>query len=183
MALIACDFFSESLGLSCSIKVILPQPTVSQIGMRGVVKAKKYPVLWLLHGLSDDHTIWSRHTSIERYLAGTGIAVVMPNAGKSFYRNMATDPSYGTFLKEELPRIVQSFFPISSDRRDNFVAGLSMGGYGAFLLALSQPERFAAAASLSGALNIANLASGVKGTEVILRNAFGAPSKISGDYD
>ena len=83
MALIACDFFSESLGLSCSIKVILPQPTVSQIGMRGVVKAKKYPVLWLLHGLSDDHTIWSRHTSIERYLAGTGIAVVMPNAGKS----------------------------------------------------------------------------------------------------
>jgi len=184
MALITCDFFSESLGLSCSMKVILPQPTVSQIGMRGVVKAKKHPVLWLLHGLSDDHTIWGRRTSIERYVAETGIAVVMPNAGKSFYKNMATGPAYGTFLKEELPKIAQSFFPLSPDRRDNFVAGLSMGGYGAFLLALSQPERFAAAASLSGVLDIANLTREVKETDTILRDAFGAPSGISGsDYD
>ncbi len=184
MALITCDFYSESLGLCCAMNVILPQATSSQIGMQGSVRAKKHPVLWLLHGLSDDHTIWARRTSIERYVAERGIAVVMPNAGKSFYKNMASGPAYGTFLKEELPEIAQSFFPLSTDRRDNFVAGNSMGGYGAFLLALSQPERFAAAASLSGALDIANHTRDLEGREGFIRDAFGPPSKIrGGDYD
>ena len=177
MALITCDFYSESLGLCCAMNVILPQATSSQIGMQGSVRAKKHPVLWLLHGLSDDHTIWARRTSIERYVAERGIAVVMPNAGKSFYKNMASGPAYGTFLKEELPEIAQSFFPLSTDRRDNFVAGNSMGGYGAFLLALSQPERFAAAASLSGALDIANHTRDLEGREGFIRDAFGPPPR------
>jgi len=50
--------------------------------------------------------------------------------------------------------VVHSLFPLSSDRKDNFVAGLSMGGYGAFKLAFTYPERFAAAASLSGGLDL-----------------------------
>lgn len=155
MALINCDFSSESLGLACSMTVILPQNTSSQIGMKGVAKWKKHPVLYLLHGMSDDHTIWLRRTSIERYVASMGLAVVMPAVHRSFYTDMACGPKYWTFVSEELPKIVQSFFPISEKRQDTFVAGLSMGGYGAFKLAFSQPERFAAAASLSGALDTA----------------------------
>jgi S-formylglutathione hydrolase FrmB len=133
--------------------VILPQNTSSQIGMKGVVKQKKHPVLYLLHGMSDDHTIWLRRTSIERYVASLGLAVVMPAVHRSYYTDMASGPKYWTFVSEELPRIVQSFFPISEKRRDTFVAGLSMGGYGAFKLAFRHPEKFAAAASLSGALD------------------------------
>jgi S-formylglutathione hydrolase FrmB len=69
---------------------------------------------------------------------------------------MALGYRYWTYISEELPAIVRSLFPISERREDNFVAGLSMGGYGAFKLALRNPERYAAAASLSGALGIAH---------------------------
>lgn len=112
-----------------------------QIGMNGSQKKSSYPVLYLLHGLSDDHTIWHRRTSIERYVSALGLAVVMPNVGKSFYTDMANGGNYFTFITEELPTLVQSYFPVSAKREDNFIAGLSMGGYGAFKVALSCPEK------------------------------------------
>lgn len=181
MAFLECRFFSEVLGLSCAMNVILPQATSGQIGMKGTVRAKKHPVLWLLHGMSDDHTIWARRTSIERYASEAGLAVIMPAANLSWYQNMASGPAYGTFLREELPVIARAFFPLSSDRRDNFVAGLSMGGYGAFLLALSQPERFAAAASLSGALDVAGIAGGRDARfRQVMTSAFGPAETIAG---
>ncbi|MCL6457685.1 MAG: esterase family protein [Gorillibacterium sp.] len=158
MALIQCDFFSDALGLSTSMYVILPQKSAGQIGMESSGGKELYPTLYLLHGLSDDHTIWLRRTSIERYVAALGLAVVMPAVNRSFYADMEHGLKYWTFVSEELPRIAQSFFPLSTAREDNFVAGLSMGGYGAFKLALSCPDRYAAAASLSGALDVAALA-------------------------
>jgi S-formylglutathione hydrolase FrmB len=155
MALIHCDFFSEVLGLSTSMCVILPQAAAGQIGMPSAAAPRRHPTLWLLHGLSDDHTIWQRRTSIERYVAPLGLAVVMPAAGRSFYTDTTFGHRYWTFVSEELPALARSFFPLSAARQDNFVAGLSMGGYGAFKLALRRPEMFAAAASLSGALDMA----------------------------
>ncbi|WP_040950019.1 alpha/beta hydrolase [Gorillibacterium massiliense] len=154
MALIHCDFFSEALGLSSSMYVILPQTTTGQIGMDSVRTKEKLPTLYLLHGLSDDHSIWLRRTSIERYVSELGIAVVMPAVGRSFYADMENGLRYWTFISEELPAIARSFFPLSEAREDNFTAGLSMGGYGAFKLALSHPDRFAAGASLSGAVDM-----------------------------
>jgi putative tributyrin esterase len=150
MALIKCNFFSEVLGLSTSMTVILQQ-TKNQVGMKGVVTGERHPTLWLLHGGSDDDTIWLRRTSIERYVSELGIAVVMPQVQLSFYTNMAHGGDYGTFLMEELPQIARSFFPLSAAREDNFVAGLSMGGYGAFRWALSKPDQIVAAAGLSTA--------------------------------
>ena len=155
MAHLRCDFFSDTLGLSTSMTVILPQQTSAQIGMGGTARASDPPVLYLLHGLSDDDTIWLRRTSIERYVAPLGLAVVMPQVHRSFYANEAHGHAYWSFLTEELPAIVARFFRISARREDSFVAGLSMGGYGAFKWALSDPQRFAAAASLSGALDMA----------------------------
>ncbi|GGD63260.1 alpha/beta hydrolase [Paenibacillus nasutitermitis] len=157
MALIQCDFFSEALGLNTSMNVILPQTTYSQIGMDTRSSEGKHRTLLLLHGLSDDHTIWLRRTSIERYVAPLGIAVVMPAVSRSFYTNMVSGMDYWTFISEELPVLARSFFPLSDRREDNYVAGLSMGGYGAFKLALSHPDRYAAAASLSGALDLSSL--------------------------
>jgi S-formylglutathione hydrolase FrmB len=140
------------------MNVILPQKAQTQIGMESTASDDP-AVLYLLHGLSDDHTIWLRRTSVERYAAGYPLAVVMPAVNRSFYTDMAHGgAAYWTFISEELPQIVQSFFKVSNDREKTFVAGLSMGGYGAFKLALRHPERYAAAASLSGCLDINTIA-------------------------
>jgi putative tributyrin esterase len=157
VAHLRCDFFSDALGLSTSMTVLLPQPTQTQIGMAGVASTEPPPVLYLLHGLSDDDTIWLRRTSIERYAAPLGLAVVMPQVHRSFYHDQAYGGRYWTFLSEELPELVQRFFRVSGRREDTFVAGLSMGGYGALRWALSRPHRFAAAATLSGAVNLTGL--------------------------
>src|SRR3954447_26393293 len=157
MALVRCDFFSDVLGLSTSMTVVLPQATSAQIGMTGAATGGDAPVLYLLHGLSDDDTIWLRRTSIERYAAPLGLAVVMPQVGRSFYTDEAHGNRYWTFLSEELPAVVRSFFHVSDRREDTFVAGLSMGGYGAVKWALRQPDRFAAAATLSGVTDVVGL--------------------------
>ncbi|WBL14646.1 alpha/beta hydrolase [Sutcliffiella sp. NC1] len=151
MAVLRCDFFSEALGLSTSMTVILPQQPFHnrEVG-------EKFPTLYLLHGYSDDDTIWTRRTSIERYVDGLGLAVVMPQVHHSYYTDMVHGHRFWTFLSEELPPVARSFFNLSDKREDNFVAGLSMGGYGAFKWAFRQPEKFAAAASLSGALDVVN---------------------------
>jgi S-formylglutathione hydrolase FrmB len=155
MAFLDFHFFSEALALTCSAHVILPQATTLQIGMGGGRARDEYPTLYLLHGLSDDHTIWTRRTSIERYAAERNLAVVMPAVARSFYQDMASGPKYWTFLSEELPALCQHYFPLSAAREDTFAAGLSMGGYGALRLGLARPDRFAAVASLSGALDLA----------------------------
>jgi S-formylglutathione hydrolase FrmB len=119
-----------------------------------LAKGERFPVLYLLHGLSDDHTIWMRRTSIERYAAARNLAVVMPAVARSFYQDMAAGPRYWSFLSEELPALMQSFFPIAAERERTFAAGLSMGGYGALRLGLAKPEQYAAVASFSGALDV-----------------------------
>jgi S-formylglutathione hydrolase FrmB len=154
MAFLDFHFFSDVLGLSCAAHVLIPQVTTQQIGMAGGTKKAAYPTLYLLHGLSDDHTIWMRRTSIERYAAAKNIAVVIPAVARSFYQDMASGPRYWTFLSEELPALCEHFFPLSTAREGRFAAGLSMGGYGAMRLGLARPERYAAVASLSGALDI-----------------------------
>jgi S-formylglutathione hydrolase FrmB len=146
MAFFDCHFFSETLGLSVSANVLMPQEA-------GGFSRAPHPTLWLLHGLSDDHTMWLRRTSIERYAAERRLAVVMPAVARSFYQDMACGPRYWTYLSEELPALMRQFFPLSSAREDNFAAGLSMGGYGALRLGLARPGNFAAVASFSGALD------------------------------
>ena len=181
MALLHCSFYSESLKLSTSMTVILPQKTQTQIGQVNTASAGKHKTLYLFHGLSDDDTIWARRTSIERYVAPLGIAVVMPAVHRSFYTDMASGGAYETFVADELLKIARSFFPLSDRREDNYLAGLSMGGYGAFKLALTYPERFCAAASLSGAVDVARRADDPQ-TDIHrdFVNIFGAKPEVAG---
>lgn len=153
MALLHCHFFSEALRLSTAVDLILPEPARSPDGAL-LTAPQRYAVLYLLHGLSDDHTIWQRRTSVERYVAELPLVVVMPAVDRSFYTDMVQGNRYWTYVSEELPALMKAWFPISDKREDTFVAGLSMGGYGAFKLALTHPERYAAAASFSGALDM-----------------------------
>jgi putative tributyrin esterase len=159
MALVRCDFFSEVLEMGTSMTVLLPRTGEAQIGVAAGSTARDegFPLLYLLHGLSDDSSAWLRYTSIERYAAPLGLAVVMPEVQRSFYADEAHGGRYWTFLSEELPSVVESFFRVSRRRENTFVAGLSMGGYGALKWALRQPERFSAAASLSGAVDLVAL--------------------------
>lgn len=155
MAFLQTHFFSDALGVSTSMNVLLPQPvSEAQVGMAGAAEKKAYPVLYLLHGWSDDESIWMRRTSVERYAASLGLVVVMPRVELSFYQNMASGMPFWDFISEELPRLCRAWFPVSALREDTFAAGLSMGGYGALRLGLARPDRFAAVASLSGAVDI-----------------------------
>jgi len=153
MALIHVQFFSNVLRQCMQLEVILPHLKTDTHGA-APVRTKPYPTLYLLHGLSDDQTIWTRRTCIESYAQDAGIAVVMPSTGRFWYSDCPAG-NYFTYVAREVPQICRQFFPNMSVRReDTFVAGLSMGGYGAWKLALSCPETFSAAASLSGALDL-----------------------------
>ncbi len=141
--------------MQCSAEVLIPQSATSrEIGVSVHADREEWPCLWLLHGLSDDHTIWLRRTSIERYAQDRGIAVVMPNGHRSFYCDMFRGGAYQTFLQEELPGLMRSFFPLSTEREQNAVAGLSMGGYGAAKWLLQKPQEFIAGVALSGVMDI-----------------------------
>lgn len=152
MAFIKIKFFSKVLGMSSEMNVILPE-------VSGYDKPVKFQTLYLLHGGTDDNSAWMRYTSIERYASQNVLAVVMPAADLSYYTDMAKGRNYWTYITEEVPKISRMYFPLSDKREDNFVAGLSMGGYGAFKWALKKPETVAAAASFSGVMDIKNLLS------------------------
>ena len=156
MALFHIQFHSEALRMAASLDVIIPQKSNTLIGMETAAE-EKCKTLYLLHGLSDDQTIWQRRTSIERYAAEKNLAVVMPCAAKSWYTDMVHGDAYQTYITKEVPAYCRSVFRCMSARReDNFVAGLSMGGYGALKMALSSPDEFAGVACFSGALDVSN---------------------------
>jgi putative tributyrin esterase len=106
----------------------------------------------LLHGLSDDHTIWLRRTRIEWYVRELPLIVVMPNGFRGFYTNNEQGPKYGDFFANELPMFVERNFQANTTRQGRCIGGLSMGGYGALRLALAYPDKFVSANSHSGAL-------------------------------
>ena len=151
MALVHTHFFSNSLGRGVSCEVILPQKSTNLIGMDSAEK-EKTPVLWLLHGMSDDETIWQRRTSIERYAAPLGLAVVMPSVERSSYGNLAHGGRFYDYVAKELPAVMHGFFGFSLAREDNYVCGLSMGGAGAMKIGLANPEQYSVIGCLSAGI-------------------------------
>lgn len=185
MAFIDLHFFSESLGMQTSAYVIIPQDsTAGEIGVKrngGEEGAeRKFKCLYLLHGLSDDHTIWLRRTSIERYADEYGICVVMPAGDKSFYTDMKYGKKYYTFIAHELPRQICRFFQVSPKREDTYIAGLSMGGYGALKIGLRDRERFCAAAGLSACADVSRVK---EMFPEIAYHVFGEENKVSEQDD
>jgi len=146
------DFYSFTLHSSTSATVILPQSGADFLsgGIR-YNEEGKIPVLWLLHGMGDDHTGWIRYTNLERYALARGIAVVCPAVlNQSFYCNMIKGTPYYDYIAYDLPKVMREMFPQFSERReDNYIAGLSMGGYGALKFGLSLPENYGHVGCLS----------------------------------
>ena len=157
MAFIQCDFFSNTLGMHMMMNVILPQANTTHIGTKADIRKNEgCRVMYLLHGMSDDHTIWSRLTSVERYVLGKNLAVIMPCAHRSYYTNMHSGKRYWDYIAIELPAVVKELFRVSDRREDTFACGLSMGGYGALKLGLAMPENFNAVCGISSVADINN---------------------------
>ena len=154
-ALCQCGFYSESLRKCVSVNVIVPQNSKSNIGVQNLQSDKKlFPVIYLLHGLSDDQSIWMRRTSIELFAAAYECIIVMPDGGRSFYRNMASGALYKDFIAKDLPDFIESTFPAERNRENRFICGLSMGGYGALAIGLEMPDRYAKIAAFSSVADI-----------------------------
>lgn len=161
MPLFQGNFYAKSLNSCANVAVYIPAPkrrSYPNLTWDEIYPAqRKYKTLFLLHGMYEDESIWVRKSNIERYAEEKQIAVVMPYAQNSYYTDMYRGPRYFTYLTEELPRAVRAWFPLSDRREDNFIAGLSMGGYGACKAALARPGQYAAFASLSGAVDIESM--------------------------
>lgn len=127
MALLHVNFHSKVLNMDTKIGVIMPQK-MQGIGLAGSEQADSFPVLWLLHGRSDDYTIWMRRTSIERYAAPLGLMVIMPEVSYSRYINMKHGPRYYDYISKELPEFCAKLFPkMSRKREDNYITALCPG--------------------------------------------------------
>ena len=152
MARFDVNFYSYSLDHGVDITVTVPSftPCDRAPGVKPShwVEAK-YPVLYLLHGHGNDRLCWLRYTAVERLAEEQRIALVTFDTGNKAYNNMPAGDNYFDFLNEELPGFVGAMFPISSRREDTYIAGLSMGGYGALAHALSNPARYCAFGAMS----------------------------------
>ena len=140
------NFHSEALQQTVAVHLLTP--TLKELKQ----SEAPLPVLYLLHGLHGNETDWMRYSALERYAQKYRLVVVMPGAGRSFYMDMLHGPAYGTYVSKELPELIESYYPVSKDREHRFIAGLSMGGYGAVRIALENPERYARCGTFSGAL-------------------------------
>lgn len=182
MAFLQVNVYSNVLQMEVMVNVILPQTTHKKIGTESTGVTEDVTVLYLLHGMGGNHSVWERRTSIERYVAEYQMAVVMPSTDLGFYTDTTYDMNYWTFVSEELPTIVHELFPqITYKREKTFAAGLSMGGYGALKLGLAKPENFAAVASLSGAVVLTDVESLLSiRNEAYWQGIFGPLDRVQG---
>jgi putative tributyrin esterase len=135
-------WFSGVLGRQTATWVLLPESGVPP-----------FSTFYLLHGLSDDQSMWLRRTRLESHVGDRPLIVVMPDGGRGFYTDHHDGgPQWATHIGVELPGMIERTFPALPQRAGRFIGGLSMGGYGALRIALGWPERFASASSHSGAM-------------------------------
>ena len=148
MAIIQVELFSNSLMRTVPVQVILPADKVLAPGK----EASPFPMLILLHGVFGSCGDWVRYTRVQRWAEARSLCVVMPSGENSFYvDHSAGGRRYGQYIGEELPALMRRMFTVSSRREDCFIAGLSMGGFGAMRNGLVYSGTFSAIASFSGA--------------------------------
>jgi S-formylglutathione hydrolase FrmB len=140
MAFCQLHWFSDVLGKQTTTWILLPDKLSAPVA-----------TYYLLHGLSDDQSMWMRRTRLEMYVAGKPLIVVMPDGGRGFYTDHENGPHWAEHIGVELPGMIERTFPAIARREGRFIGGLSMGGYGALRIGLGYADRFASANSHSGA--------------------------------
>jgi len=164
MSFATIDYFSRSLQKASAFNIVFPDnPDVP----------RPWSVFYLLHGLSDDHTIWARRTSIERYVEGKPLVVVMPDGGRGWYTNAKEGFAYEDDLIKDVVALIDRTFPVKAERAGRCIGGLSMGGYGAVKVGCKHHELFCSVNSHSGAVGIAHDPGTVKSLGPEFQRVFG----------
>ena len=176
MGLFTGNFYSKNLRMTTQINVIFPDVSNDVTPLyEGTPK-----VLYLLHGLSGNSAEWTRFSKIEKintkkrcamnkqqakerikelrekteyYAKKYNFIIIMPEVQRSFYTTGKVGIDYFHYVADELPAICGKWFHLDQRRENTFIAGESMGGYGAVKIALNRPEKYEAVASLSGVLD------------------------------
>lgn len=148
MALFKINYYSTILGHDTDINVIVPDEKHIQ---DFTPKEQFYDVIYLLHGMGDDSSGWVRYSNVERYANEFNFMIVMPNGEHSFYTNAIHEKQWGDYFSKELPYHLKKWFPISENQ---YISGLSMGGYGAFKLGFEDLTRFKGISGLSSVLSL-----------------------------
>lgn len=168
MAHITVDFFSSSLMRTTTLDVILPfddqgSAYATDSHLRHNPEGwdeRPYPprkapfrTLFLLHGISGNHTDLMSETRIRAWAEERNLAVIMPSGYNAFYLDHPeTHNYYGRFVGQELPEVARRMFNLSDRREDTFIGGISMGAYGALRAGLKYCETYGSVISLSSAM-------------------------------
>lgn len=146
---------SDALAGPTHVRVLLPDGY-------GAQPARRYPVLYLLHGAFDDFRSWTAKGDAEAITAGAPMIVVMPDGGQGGWyadwvnRGRGGPPQWERFHLGQLVPWVDATFRTVAAREGRALAGLSMGGFGALSYAARHPDDVVAAFSFSGAVDIVN---------------------------
>ena len=147
MAFLELEFDSKTLKRTVSFNAVIPYERFSP----------PYPTLYLLHGLSGNKDRWLHYTSIRALAEERGIAVIMPSGENSFYLDIPVKDGclgdFGAYIGEELVEVTRDLLPLSRKREDTFIAGMSMGGYGALRNGLKYRNNFGKIAVFAGAFH------------------------------
>ncbi|MBQ9195947.1 MAG: acetylesterase [Clostridia bacterium] len=152
MAYIQVSMMSQCLMRTVNITVVLPADKVPRQPLR------PFKTLYLLHGIFGSQYDWINGTNVQRWADEKDLAVVMPAGENMFYVDQQDAHSlYGQFIGQELVELTRRMFPLSPRREDTFIAGLSMGGYGALRNGLKYMDNFGCIAGLSSANIVENI--------------------------
>ena len=158
MGLFRGEFYSQKLRMTTQLYVIFPDPSNDVTPLW----TGEPRVLYLLHGLAANASEWTRFSKIEYYAKKYNFIVIMPEVQRSFYCTARYGPDYFGYVADELSELCKTWFRLPEARASTFIAGESMGGYGAVKVALRRPECFAACASLSGVVDYAAMVERVR---------------------
>lgn len=182
MVLFRGDIKCKSLQRRTSISVILPSDNIHFLQDTEEIVPKPYRTLYLLHGLYGSDDIFLANTSIQKFAEDNGIAIVIPCGDNSFYvDNPKSHAYYGEYVGQELLDITRNIFPLSDKREDTFIAGFSMGGYGAIRNGLKYSKNFSKIGMISAALITDEISSYADDSNVLRSRDF--YESVFGDLD
>lgn len=199
MGMLRYNFKSEAIGMNTDITITYPsgkytyyQPDPDEEGIGPFKRANlkyqkdmKFQTVYVLHGGGDDDSQIYRYTNLEYYAEQNNVMTVTAQVNDSFFINTKYGIDYYTYITEELPVVVQSFFASSPKREDNFVLGMAMGGNAALMLAMKRPDLYAACVDLSGGIGCSidsqYFISSINDIKLEkLKSAFGHPKSLAG---
>ncbi|MDO5747958.1 MAG: alpha/beta hydrolase family protein [Actinomycetaceae bacterium] len=195
MARFVCTHVSKALGQETDITIVLPHQDVieplspaepdwpNHPGWRHSQPQRSKPgVLYLLHGLNGNHSVWNTYSRLDHLADQHNVAIVCPSGYRSFWINQALGMRVRDWVTEELPRFIKRTFDVDTSRERTYIGGMSMGGFGAVYLALQRPDLYGHVFSLSGVLDV-NDSIGRKSLPGFYHTSLGGADPKGTEYD